>query len=100
VLVGTDWVLALPPSRLKPFTSLTQKVTLSSKKRTQEEAAAVSSSLDEVTDPGDLGTSEGEEEFISRPKRRSVEVRCSYDRRASLDRRTSLDKWHAARRMR
>jgi hypothetical protein len=95
----------LLPRRLQPFAGLSNRFSAASlnKKRTQEQAA--SSSVGEGTDTADLvaPASESDEEYNSRPKRRSVDVqRWSMDlhSRPSLDRRTSLDKWHEARRIR
>lgn len=72
------------------------------RKRSQQEAAA-SSSLTGDEDAGELVYPEEEEEYQSRPKRRSVSIDIQSSRadvRAIADRRTSLEQWHEARRAR
>ena len=88
-----------PPPRLK---SLQQHF---KKKRTQQEAA--SSSYAAEDEAGDLEhphlpSSTDEEEYESRPKRRSVSIDVSgLPPSASMsDRRPSLEQWHEARRAR
>ncbi len=93
----------------------TLKDSLQQKKRSQAELIAAtceSTSMDEDDDPGSLvapASTESDDEFTSRPKRRSVSVdinapwtsRASTDsRRQSMDRRTSLELWQEARRQR
>lgn len=86
-------------SRLK---SLKQHFT--TKKRSQAEAASSSLTADDTADlVSPTIASEDEEEFNSRPKRRSVSIDINGGRsemRRVSDRRTSLEQWHEARRAR
>lgn len=75
-----------------------------SKKRTQPEAATSSSLTDEDTcDLVSPPAADEDEEYNSRPKRRSISIDVGAPQRGEgrlPDRRTSLEQWHEARRAR